>query len=286
MLPVNNYMYDWISQHIHSLNRYETVSRKRTLPRIVFSTKLESIFFSSGKLNVWYLFATLSISTAKLLIIWETSFIYHLRFTPSEVLLHQFLILLRLRCVAPRFICNLRLRTTIWIYFLSIMFAFLRRYEKIFPTRHFVVQEYQYFGFLSGFLSSGEVLGEIFDYGQYIIHPETLCRTERYTDTILALTAYIHGHSEQMPLPPNIACGTLPSITLVSIENSPVYIPCYIPYEDTYCTGALPHPYKVAPFAGSLPYRINWNLCLEMNSWPLEFTCLFINLPRIKLTFF
>lgn len=99
--------------------------------------------------------------------------------------------------------------------------------------------EYQYFGFLLGFLSSGEVLGEIFDYGQYIIHLETLCRTNQYTDTILALTAYIHGHSEQMPLPPNIACGTLPSITLVSIENSPVYIPSYILYEDTYCTRAL-----------------------------------------------
>lgn len=139
---------------------------------------------------------------------------------------------------------------------LSIMFAFLRQYEKIFSTRHFVAHEYQYFGFLLGFLSSGEVLGEIFDYGQYIIHPETLCRTERYTDTILALTAYIHCHSEQMPLPPNIACETLPSITLVSIENSSVYIPSYILYEDTYCT-CLPHPYKVAPFAGFLPYRIN-----------------------------
>lgn len=97
----------------------------------------------------------------------------------------------------------------------------------------------EYFGFLSGFLSSREVFGEIFDYGQYIIHPETLCRTEWYTDTILALTAYIHGHSEQMPLPPNIACGTLLSITLVSIENSPVYIPSYIACEDTYCTHAL-----------------------------------------------
>lgn len=90
---------------------------------------------------------------------------------------------------------------------------------------HVVVREYQYFRFFSGFPSSEEVLGEIFDYGQYIIQPETLCRTEWYTDTILTLTAYIHGHSEQMPLPPNIACGTLSSITLVSIENSPVYIP-------------------------------------------------------------
>lgn len=148
-----------------------------------------------------------------------------------------------------------------------IDYVFLRQYEKIFSTRHFVAHEYQYFGFLLGFLSSGEVLGEIFDYGQYIIHPETLCRTERYTDTILALTAYIHCHSEQMPLPPNIACKTLPSITLVSIENSPVYIPSYILYEDTYCT-RLPHPYKVASFAGFLPYRINWNPCLEMNTWP------------------
>jgi len=90
---------------------------------------------------------------------------------------------------------------------------------------HVVVREYQYFRFFLGFPSSEEVLGEIFDYGQYIIQPETLCRTEWYTDTILTLTAYIHGHSEQMPLPPNIACGTLSSITLVSIENSPVYIP-------------------------------------------------------------
>jgi len=94
----------------------------------------------------------------------------------------------------------------------------------------------EYFEFLLGFLSSRKVLGEICDYGQYIIHPETLCRTEWYTDTILALTAYIRGHSEQMPFPSNIACGTLPSITLISIENSPVYIPSYIAYEDTYCT--------------------------------------------------
>jgi hypothetical protein len=61
----------------------------------------------------------------------------------------------------------------------------------------------------------------------------------------------LHAHSEQMPLPPNIACGTLPSITLVPIENSPVYIPSCIPREDTYCTHATPHPYKVAPFAAS-----------------------------------
>lgn len=32
--------------------------------------------------------------------------------------------------------------------------------------------------FLSGFPSNGEVLGEIFDYEQYIIQPETLCRTD------------------------------------------------------------------------------------------------------------
>lgn len=120
-----------------------------------------------------------------------------------------------------------------------------------------VACEYQYFGFFSGFPSSGEVLGEIFDYGQYIVQPETLCRTEWYTDTILTLTAYIHGHSEQMPFPPNIACGTLPSITLVSIENSPVYIPSYIPCEDTYCTRALT-PIQGGSFCReSLSQRIN-----------------------------
>lgn len=68
-----------------------------------------------------------------------------------------------------------------------------------------------------------------------------MSQTERYTDTILALTAYIHGHSEQMP-PSSLSfhlislAGPYPSITLVSIENSPVYIPSYIPCEDTYCT--------------------------------------------------
>lgn len=80
-----------------------------------------------------------------------------------------------------------------------------------------------------------------------------LCRTEWYTDTILALTAYIHGHSEQMPLPPNIACGTLPSITLVSIENSPVYIPSYNPAKIHIAHTPSAHPYKVAPFATTLP---------------------------------
>lgn len=126
---------------------------------------------------------------------------------------------------------------------------------------HVVVRKYQYFGFFSGFPSSEEVLGEIFDYGQYIIQPEMLCRTEWYTDTILALTAYIHGHSEQLPLLPNIACGTLPSITLVSIENSPVYIPSYIPCEDTYCTRAL-HIHT----RWLLSQGINWNSCLQMNT--------------------
>lgn len=114
---------------------------------------------------------------------------------------------------------------------------------------------------LSEFPSSGEVLGEIFDYGQYIIQPETLCRTDWYTDAILALTAYIHGHSEQMPLSPNIACGTLPSITLVPIENSPVYIPSYIPYEDTYCTRhSIPiqgGSFRSAPSAESIGIHVS-----------------------------
>lgn len=103
-------------------------SQKRVLP----PTKLESIFFSSGKLNVWYLFATLSISTVKLLIIWESSFIYHLHFTPSEVLLHQIFntLVFALRIV-PFY-----LQSSIAYYLdtlLSIMFAFLRRYKKDFP---------------------------------------------------------------------------------------------------------------------------------------------------------
>ncbi|KYN18910.1 Zeta-sarcoglycan [Trachymyrmex cornetzi] len=106
--------------------------------------------------------------------------------------------------------------------------------------------------FLSGFLSSGEVLGEIFDYGQYIIHLETLCRTNQYTDTILALTAYIHGYSEQMPLPPNIACGTLPSITLVSIENSPVYINEYSNSYKFRSRSTIVTPLSVSEGIGSL----------------------------------
>lgn len=67
---------------------YSFMNRNGAQKRVLPPMKLESIFFSSGKLNVWYFFVTLSISTAKLLIIWESSFIYHLRFTPSEVLLH------------------------------------------------------------------------------------------------------------------------------------------------------------------------------------------------------
>jgi len=145
--------------------------------------------------------------------------------------------------------------------------------------------EYRYFGFLLGFLSSEEVLGEIFDYGQYIIYPEMLCRTERYTDTILALTAYIHGHSEQMPLPPNIACGTLLSITLVSIENSPVYIPSYILYEDTYCTRAF-HTHTRWLFSQD-PLHTE-SIEIHVSKWILGHlshvhSCTF---PRVKLTFF
>jgi len=127
------------------------------------------------------------------------------------------------------------------------------RCEKIQPKARHCLRLSIFRALLSGLPSSGEVLGEIFDYGQYIIQPETLCPTGWYTDAILALTAYIHARSEQMPLPPNIACGTLPSITLVPIENSPVYIPSCIPREDTYCTHATPHSYKVAPFAASRP---------------------------------
>lgn len=130
------------------------------------------------------------------------------------------------------------------------------RKDFLYEVLHVVAREYQYFGFFSGFPSSGEVLGEIFDYGQYIIQPETLCRTECYTDTILTLTVYIHGHSEQMPLPPNIACGTLPSITLVSIENSPVYIPSYIPCEDTYCTRVL-HTHTRWLLSQTVPFAEN-----------------------------
>jgi len=119
-------------------------SQRRALPRIVFPTKLESIFFSSGKLNVWYLFATLSISTAKLLIIWETSFIYHLRFAPPEIILHQFLILLYLCYVSPHFAIFVCLSFGYIIIDYVCIFT-SHRYEKIFPTRHFVVSRVSIF---------------------------------------------------------------------------------------------------------------------------------------------